>query len=199
MRFFLRGLAMGLAYIAPIGPQNLFVIHSALGSPRRRALLTAWIVIFFDVTLALACFFGAGAVMGRYRWLERFVLLAGGLFVVYSGIRLVRSRAPALDMAAPPDSLPRTAAFACVVTWFNPQAILSGTMMLGASRAALPAGQALPFILGTASASCLWFTGLTVLLSVFRRRLRAGVLRGISAACGVVLIFCGGQLLLGLR
>lgn len=31
---------MGLAYVAPIGVQNLFVIHSALAHPRRRALAT---------------------------------------------------------------------------------------------------------------------------------------------------------------
>ena len=54
---------MGLAYVAPIGLQNLFVINSALTHTRRRAILTALIVIFFDVTLALACFFGIGAIM----------------------------------------------------------------------------------------------------------------------------------------
>ena len=47
---------MGLAYVAPIGLQNLFVINSALTHTRKCALLTALIVIFFDVTLALACF-----------------------------------------------------------------------------------------------------------------------------------------------
>ena len=45
---------MGLAYVAPIGLQNLFVINSALTHTRKRALLTALIVILFDVTLALA-------------------------------------------------------------------------------------------------------------------------------------------------
>ena len=57
MEYFLQGLTMGLAYVAPIGLQNLFVINSALTHTRRRALLTALIVIFFDVTLAFACFF----------------------------------------------------------------------------------------------------------------------------------------------
>lgn len=36
---------MGLAYVAPIGLQNLFVINSALIQSRHRALLTA--LIFF--------------------------------------------------------------------------------------------------------------------------------------------------------
>ena len=62
MPAYFQGLAIGLAYVAPIGMQNLFVINTALTQPRRRALLTALIVIFFDITLALFCFFGIGTV-----------------------------------------------------------------------------------------------------------------------------------------
>ena len=75
---------MGLAYVAPIGLQNLFVINSALTHTRKCALLTALIVIFFDVTLALACFFGVGAVMQRYEWLQMVILLLGSLIVFAS-------------------------------------------------------------------------------------------------------------------
>ena len=72
MNIFLQGLTMGLAYVAPIGMQNLFVINSALTNKRKRALLTALIVIFFDITLSLACFFGIGTIMQKLngcRWL----------------------------------------------------------------------------------------------------------------------------------
>ena len=65
MPTYLQGLTIGLAYVAPIGMQNLFVINSALTQPRRRALLTALIVIAFDISLALACFFGIGALVLR--------------------------------------------------------------------------------------------------------------------------------------
>ena len=57
MKYFLHGLTMGLAYVAPIGLQNLFVINSALTHTRKRALLTALIVILFDVTLASCLWF----------------------------------------------------------------------------------------------------------------------------------------------
>ena len=46
---------MGLAYLAPIGAQNLFVINTALTAPLGIALVTAGIVAFFDISLALAC------------------------------------------------------------------------------------------------------------------------------------------------
>lgn len=52
MEFYLQGLTIGLAYVAPIGLQNLFVINSALTQKRGRAYLTALIVTFFDVTLS---------------------------------------------------------------------------------------------------------------------------------------------------
>ena len=63
MHIYLQGLTMGLAYVAPIGLQNLFVINSALTQKRSRVYLTALIVIFFDITLGLACFLGAGALI----------------------------------------------------------------------------------------------------------------------------------------
>lgn len=91
MQYFLQGLTMGLAYVAPIGLQNLFVINSALTHNRRRALLTAWIVIFFDVTLAFACFFGIGAVMQRFQWLQMAILFVGSLIVIGLCGHLVQS------------------------------------------------------------------------------------------------------------
>ena len=93
MEFYLQGLTIGLAYVAPIGLQNLFVINSALTQKRGRAYLTALIVTFFDVTLMLACFFGVGALMERFRWLQLGVLLVGSLIVCWIGIGLLRSKA----------------------------------------------------------------------------------------------------------
>ena len=63
MNIYLQGLTMGLAYVAPIGLQNLFVINSALTQKRSRVYLTALIVIFWDISLGVCCFLGAGALM----------------------------------------------------------------------------------------------------------------------------------------
>lgn len=104
MRFLLQGLTMGLAYVAPIGLQNLFVINSALTHSRRRALVTALIVIFFDVTLALGCFFGIGALMQRYEWLQKVVLLLGSGVVLYIGIGLLQAKAEEIDRTKTADS-----------------------------------------------------------------------------------------------
>ena len=92
MGLFLQGLTLGLAYTAPIGMQNLFVINSALTKPRRRALLTALIVLVFDVSLSLSCFFGIGKLMQRYDPLRLGVLAVGGLVVLHIGAGLLFAR-----------------------------------------------------------------------------------------------------------
>lgn len=195
MGYFLQGLTMGLAYVAPIGLQNLFVINSALTNTRRRALLTALIVIFFDVSLALACFFGVGAIMERYQWLQMAILLVGSVIVIFIGIGLLRSKVEELDRSGGTMSIRKTISSACVVTWFNPQALIDGTMMLGAFHVTLPGSQSIPFISGVATASCLWFTGVTLLISVFSSKFNTKVLRTINLVCGVVILFYGGKLL----
>lgn len=195
MGYFFQGLTMGLAYVAPIGLQNLFVINSALTHTRRRALLTAWIVIFFDVTLAFACFFGIGAVMERYQWLQMVILCVGSLIVIYIGIGLLRAKAEEIDRSKTTDSIRKTISSACVVTWFNPQAIIDGTMMLGAFHVTLPAQQSIPFISGVGIASCLWFTGITLAISLFSDRFNAKTLQMINVVCGVIIIFYGCKLM----
>ena len=150
---FIQGLTLGLAYLAPIGMQNLFVINSALSHKLGRAMATALVVVFWDVSLALACFFGAGALMGAVPWLKNIVLGLGGVLVVCIGVGLIRSEA---DLSCDKDMnrpFAKIILASFVVTWLNPQAIVDGTIMLGAFRATLPPGGGPCFIAGFATAS----------------------------------------------
>lgn len=194
MNIFLQGLTMGLAYVAPIGMQNLFVINSALTNKRKRALLTALIVIFFDITLSLACFFGIGTIMQKFKWLQMVILCVGSLIVIYIGISLLRAKTQDLEKDQPTMSVKKTISSACVVTWFNPQAIIDGTMMLGAFHVTLAAGQETPFITGVACASFSWFIGLTFLISLISSKFNAKVMRWINIVCGVIIIGYGIKL-----
>jgi len=193
---FIQGLIMGLAYVAPIGLQNLFVINTALTQTKRRAYATAFIVMFFDITLALACFFGIGAVMDRSELVKMAVLLIGSGIVIWIGIGLLRAKEEELgkgkDVNVP---LLKVITTACVVTWFNPQAIIDGTMMLGAFRATLPAEEGLKFIFGVATASFTWFLTITTIISLFSSRFTSRTLRWINIICGAVIVFYGCKLL----
>lgn len=93
MQYFLQGIIMGLAYVAPIGMQNMFVINGALAHSRRQALVVGLTVTLFDVALAFSCFYGIGAMMDYYRWLRELVLFFGSLIVTYIGISLLLAKA----------------------------------------------------------------------------------------------------------
>ena len=194
MRIYLQGLTMGLAYVAPIGLQNLFVINSALTQKRSRVYLTALIVIFFDITLGLACFLGAGALMQALPWLQKVILAAGSLIVIWIGIGLLRSKASlegGRDVNVPVWKLITTA---CVVTWFNPQAIIDVSLLLGSFRVALPPEESGLFLWGVVCASCLWFLSLTTISSLFKNRFTPRLLRIINLVCGLVIFFYGVKL-----
>ena len=195
MNIYLQGLTMGLAYVAPIGLQNLFVINSALTQKRSRVYLTALIVILWDVPLGIACFLGAGALMAAVPWLQKVILSVGSLIVIWIGIGLLRSKASlegGRDVNVP---IWKLISSAFVVTWINPQAIIDGTMMLGAFRATLPAGGDVPFICGFGSASVIWFLTLSTVVSLLGGRFNEKVLNVINKVCGAVIIFYGLKLL----
>ncbi|PST48761.1 L-lysine permease [Bifidobacterium callitrichos] len=223
MGLYIQGLTMGLAYIAPIGMQNLFVINSALTRTRRNALITALIVIFFDMALSLSCFFGIGALMQANPWLETIVLGLGGLVVIRIGMGLVLPKrdaakadkqgdaaktetvtatahpAPATP-AAPAGHLGlrgllNTVGTACAVTWFNPQAIIDGTLMLGAFAATLNGDQTTPFITGVETASVLWFLGITLIVNAFAHKFSPKVIDVLNRVCGGVITLYGIKLL----
>ena len=194
MDFYLQGLALGLAYVAPIGMQNLFVINSALTQTRLRALVTALIVIFFDVALALACFFGIGLVMQKYPPVQLGILLLGGLVVVYIGVSLLKSSVRQIG-GAQQMPLGKTVWAACVVTWFNAQAVIDGTMLLGAFKASMTEAQSLHFLFGVLSASCLWFITLAMVVSLAGSLVTPRVLGVINKICGAVIAVYGSRLL----
>ena len=198
--------------------QNLFVIDSALTKPRRRALLTALIVLFFDVSLSLSCFFGIGRLMQDYAWLKLAILAIGGLVVIRIGAGLLFPGKGGDDGAAQtPQSrtsqsqgfaqrvtskfggdseLLHTIVTAGVVTWCNPQAIIDGTLMLGAfSRDAYRRSvHAVHHRRGTASA--LWFFGITLLVSMFSHKFSPRIVTAMNRVCGAVVVLYGVKLLI---
>lgn len=195
MDIYLQGLTMGLAYVAPIGIQNLFVINTALTQPRKRVYATALIVIFFDVTLGLACFFGVGAIMSASPVLEMVILGVGSLIVLWIGQGLVRAHDSMRTDTKVDVPILKVVTTACVVTWFNPQALIDGSMMLGAFKATLPAGTDFFFVGGFASASVLWFLTISTVISLFSAKFTDKTLRVINVVCGAVIIFYGLKLL----
>lgn len=194
-KYLLQGLLLGLAYVAPIGIQNLYVINTAARETMTRALQIAFIIIFFDISLALACFFGVGVLVDTFPVLKGIILLAGSLLVIYIGLTLIRSR-PQIsnDVETENKSLMKVAGICFAITWFNPQALIDGSLLLGGFKASLPPTMSGSFITGVCLASTLWFLTLTVLTSRYRSKIDSAVMRWINIICGSIIMFYGIKL-----
>lgn len=157
MSNFIQGLILGFVYVMPIGTQNIFVINTALRQRRSRTWLTALIVFLFDISLAIACFFGVGAILQTATWLKLSVLCLGSLIVIYIGFSIFIDKNTNIDSDTNvniPITKVLTTAF--VVTWLNPQALIDGSLMLGAFHASMPGYAGTLFISGVCMASFLW-------------------------------------------
>ncbi len=193
IKYLLQGLLFGLAYVAPIGTQNLYVINTALKKSRLQTYKVALITIFFDISLAISCFFGIGFLIQKYFELKVVVLLLGCIIVTHIGIGLIKSASQVSDNEDIDNSLIRIIISCFAVTWLNPQAIIDGSLLLGGFNASLPLDISRYFILGVCMASFLWFNSLAVFIVKFRNKLNK-IIKWINIICGVILIFYGLKL-----
>jgi L-lysine exporter family protein LysE/ArgO len=194
MSYIIQGFMIGLAYVAPIGMQNIYVINNAIGNSRLKAYMVALIIIFFDVSLALACFFGMGAIMEKFQFLRLAILLFGGLAVMYIGVQLIKSLPETSEDVDINKTLLEVVFTAFLVTWVNPQALIDGSLLLGGFKATLSPEFSKLFIIGVSLASATWFLSITTIVSIFKNNISNKVIRMINVVCGVVLVYYGAKL-----
>ena len=197
MGAFIQGFTIGLAYVMPIGAQNIFVINTALTHRPSYRRLTSLIIIFFDVTISLMCFYGVGTIMETNKWLRFIVLGVGALIVMWIGFSIFRDKS-GIEGDQGKEELPviKIISTACVVTWFNPQAWIDGSMMLGAFRISLPESAGLWVITGVGMASITWWVLMPAVVSLFKAKINDKVFRWINIICGSIIMIYGIKLLI---
>ena len=194
MKYLLQGLMLGLSYVAPIGMQNLYVINAAIREERGKAYQVAFTTIFFDISLALSCYFGIGLLLNKVPMLKGAIMLFGSIVVIYIGISLLRSSPELKDDVKIQKSFLRVAADCFAVTWLNPQALVDGSLLLGGYHAYIPEGLSKYFIMGFCLASFLWFTSLSTIVSIFHAKINNNLIKWINIICGIIIIFFGARL-----
>ncbi len=194
MFYIIQGFLFGIAYVAPIGMQNSYVINTAASSTRMRALQVALITVFFDITLAIACFFGIGLVLDKFEFIKLLIIGIGSLAVLYIGFSLLKSKPTGVSDTENSSSLKQIVTSIFVVTWLNPQALIDGSLLLGGFNASLEGVGKLYFISGVMLASLVWFVGLSMIVNTFKSKLSSNILRGINIVCGLMIIVFGLKL-----
>lgn len=196
MMTLLKGMMIGFAFVAPIGMQNLYVFNNAMNNHLRRAFLYVLFVWIADSAFSMAAFFGMGALISSHDTLKLIVMLLGGLLVMWIGYGILRgANSVQLNTQQNAMSLKKALVTAVIVSWANPQALIDGSLMLGALRGTLADSQVWPFIIGVIMATFIWFSGITITMNLLKDRLPKRVLVWVNIISAVIVLGYGVYLL----
>ena len=194
---YLRGILIGFAFVAPIGMQNIYMFNNALSNKMSKALLYNFLVWFCDALFSFAAFYGIGALISANEIVKIIVMLIGGALTSYIGFNIIRSaKQTAIGSDSKKQTLKQALMTALIVSWGNPQAMIDGTMMLGASRATLTFEQSILFITGVITASFIWDHGITIGFNLLRDKLPKKFLSAINLISGIIVAVYGLYLIL---
>lgn len=194
---YLRGILVGFAFVAPIGMQNIYMFNNALSNKMSKALLYNFLVWFCDALFSFAAFYGIGALISANEIVKIIVMLVGGALTSYIGFNIIRSaKQTAIGSDSKKQTLKQALMTALIVSWGNPQAMIDGTMMLGASRATLTFDQSILFITGVVTASFIWDHGITIGFNLLRDKLPKKFLLAINLISGIIVAVYGLYLIL---
>jgi L-lysine exporter family protein LysE/ArgO len=194
---YLRGILVGFAFVAPIGMQNIYMFNNALSNKMSKALLYNFLVWFCDALFSFAAFYGIGALISANEIVKIIVMIIGGALTSYIGFNIIRSaKQTAIGSDSKKQTLKQALMTALIVSWGNPQAMIDGTMMLGASRATLTFEQSILFITGVVTASFIWDHGITIGFNLLRDKLPKKFLLAINLISGIIVAIYGLYLIL---
>ncbi|HEU5300109.1 MAG TPA: LysE family translocator [bacterium] len=200
--FFLRGLVIGFSIAAPVGPIGLLCIRRTLADGRAAGLVTGLGAATADAVYGAIAGFGLTAVSAFLVREQLWLRAAGGLFLIYLGIRAF-TRAPAElhPQDLPPRSLGGAYATTLALTLTNPMTIVSFAAVFAglgvvAARDYATAGA---LVVGVFTGSALWWLILSGAAATVRSRLGSDTLRWVNRAAGVIIAGFGAAALLSLR
>lgn len=201
MELLVRGLLIGFAIAAPVGPIGLLCIQRTLAYGRLTGVATGLGAASADAVYGMVAGFGLTAISGFLTGQRVWLGAIGGLFLCYLGVRTALT--PPAERAASSVAGGRWAAYASTfaLTLTNPMTIFSFMAVfagLGLASAAGEASRAVALVLGVFLGSAAWWLLLSGGVSLFRRKMGPGLLGWVNRIAGAVIVAFGLYLLIDL-
>ena len=191
-----RGLLMGFAIAAPVGPIGVLCIRRSLAEGWLTGFLTGLGAATADGFYGGVAAFGLTAISGVLVAEQGIIRVVGGLLLCYLGTRTLLAK-PAMEAASARRGRGLLGAYATTVglTLTNPATIISfaavfaGLGLAGAAGSTVAAPGLLT--LGVLLGSACWWLLLSGGVSLLRSRLTTGALRWVNRLSGVILLGFG--------
>lgn len=192
--FLPRGMAIGFAIAAPVGPIGVLVIRRTLVYGRLSGFVSgagaATADAFYGSLAAFGLTFISSVLISQSAWIR----LVGGVFLGYLGLATLRAKPAERPDAVDGHGLAGAYASTALLTVTNPATILSFAAVfagLGLAGARGSYASAAVLVLGVFAGSLLWWFLLSGCLCLFRRRFSATGLRWVNILSGVSIMAFG--------
>lgn len=193
-----RGLVLGFAIAASVGPITLLVIRRTLGAGWRLGIASGMGVATADAAYGAVAAFGLAALADALVAVSRPLGVVGGAALVWIGLRTALRPPPAMD-ATPATARDLVTGYVSILglTLTNPlTVILYGAVIVSVGVPA-SSGAAVSLWLGLAAGSVAWWLVLVPIVALVRDRLSPRVLRAVTIASGVAIAALGALALAG--
>jgi threonine/homoserine/homoserine lactone efflux protein len=196
---FARGLIVGFAIAAPVGPIGVLVIRRTLAHGRIAGLASGAGAASADAVYGALAAFGLTAVSALLVHYGVWIRAVGGIVMCYLAVQAFRAGPAQPATLRDPRSLSGAYLSTVVLTLANPATIVAFTGVfagLGLGSTHSGGASAILVVLGVFCGSLLWWLTLSSALSLFRTRLSPGRLRWINRLSGAILLAFGLGILL---
>ena len=198
--FFGRGLLIGLAIAAPVGPMALLCIRRTLERGWPSGFASGLGIATADGTYAAVAAFGLTAISGLLLREARWVQLAGGAAIIMLGLSsLLRATSDAAPAPRPIPAGLAGAYLSCLaLTLANPPTILSFLAVMAGFGIGTSAGggAAAAVVLGVLVGSAAWWAVVTGAVARARGRIGPRVRAWITRLAGLLLVALGAAALI---
>ncbi|HEX9140500.1 MAG TPA: LysE family transporter [Steroidobacteraceae bacterium] len=189
LHFLLKGIAVGAAIAAPVGPIGVICIRRTLAEGRRNGFICGLGAATADAAYGCVAGFGLTAISSALIRGQFWLGLGGGIFLIYLGARTIWSKPPLAAVAPVRTTLASAYLSTFLLTLANPMTILSFlAVFAGLGLASTPGYQAATaLVAGIFVGSAIWWLTLSSLVAILRAQLNQHWLRLINRACGVLI------------
>ncbi|MGI0485234.1 LysE family translocator [Pantanalinema rosaneae CENA516] len=197
----LRGIVLGFAIAAPVGPIGVLCIRRTLAEGGIVGVVSGLGAATADAIYGCIAGFGltviANVLVHQKAWLG----LIGGIFLCYLGIKTLLSKPAEQAASTIAANLIQAYASTLLLTLANPMTILAfAAMFAGLGLSSTPKNHlsAVVLVLGVFIGSALWWVCLSSSVSLLRQRFNLDGLRWVNRISGIIIIVFGVLALLSL-
>ncbi len=201
LRFFLRGMIIGLSVAAPVGPMGVLCIRRTLADGRLAGFISGLGTATADACYGAIAAFGLTVVSSFLVHQQFWLRLVGGTFLCYLGATTFLSKPTERAAAMGRSGLRNIYVTTFGLTLTNPLTILTFAAIfagIGAGEANGTYGSAALLVLGVFLGSTLWWLLLSGGAGLVRTRLTPARLVWVNRISGLVIATFGGIALLSI-